>query len=404
MLRHHHTLIGICALLLALFPPSAFAAERPDTTFWHTIENTDLPDLFEMFIARYPNSAHRQKAEQKLRLLKGHDQPSALDQAKTLIKTAPRTRSISAKPARTRAPALAAPALAAAPTKAAAPLPQQTGPATKPAHEPAETASQNKAEKPDTTAQDDVANEDEYEHEDTEPVDKVIENERIILLQHHLNRVGCRTGSLDGVWGENSQQAAARFARAINKPLVTIAPTARLLRFVKSYEGGVCTSAAPNHPASLTKRSRAKNRPALRKRLIRQNRAKPRHLYKSQRTLKKRRKVKRKIRRKKANPVHKIVRAPKYKKIKKRSLVKKAYKRKKKKTVHQARLSQKSQKVRKIKKVRKVKVVKRKKPPKVRKTAKRVKKVRHSSGKVSGDPFTDAVKAVGASSGGGGWN
>ncbi len=393
MFRRFCTLLGTCAFLalVTLQSPPAFAnqtagAEQPDTTFWMTIKDTDLPDLFEMFIKRYPGSAHRPKAERQLRKLQGSAQPSAMDQAKALIKKAPvkkaqarasLTRSVAAADApKTRAPALGAPVLAAAPVAiAAAPKAAAAQPVISP--EPVMTT---------TASEDDVTPQDVADEADAEPArqkEQVLDDELIVLLQHHLSRVGCRKGSLDGVWGSVSKKAAERFAKAVNEPLVTITPTTRLLRSVKSYEAGVCSGG--NYNNTPTVRRPVHNKRKAKRRL---KRVKARRVYKKHKIVT----TNRRVRTSKPRAAKKLKR--------RRNIVRQATKHKKIKKLKKAKVRK------KIKVATKGKAKKRKVVRRTVKKARR-KKTGGNHDFVGGDPFNASLRAVGATAGGGrggGWN
>ncbi|MCF6198408.1 MAG: hypothetical protein L3J67_03250 [Hyphomicrobiaceae bacterium] len=410
MFRRFCTLLGTCAFLalVALQTPvsardQTAGAEQPDTTFWMTIKDTDLPDLFEMFIKRYPTSAHRPKAERQLRKLQGSAQPSALDQAKALIGNTPKrasiTRSVTPGAPKTRAPALGAPMLAVAPAIASAATaviaaPKATIKATmaaaalaKPAvviaPEPVMTTTAS-----DNVTQQDIVDESPADQPVANPAyqpEQILDDELIILLQHHLSRVGCRKGSLDGVWGSVSQKAAERFARAVNEPLVTITPTTRLLRSVKSYEAGVCSTGNYKRPPAVStpvykKRKTIPRRATNTKRRLK--RVKARRIYKKHKIATTNRRLKaktpraaRKVRRRKAIPRQ----AAKPRKVRARKKVKVATQRR----------------------APKRKIVKRT----VKKTYRKKPKGNHNF--VGGDPFNSSLRAVGATAGGGrggGWN
>ncbi len=271
MFRPLHSLMGTCLFIALLFSsPAVFAqdltagAEKPDQTFWQTIKDTTLPDLFTMFIERYPDSAHRPQAEQRLKRLQSSRQPSALERARSLTgqtnEPNARVRGITSTPnAATRAPVLGAPVLATAPAlapattlaPAPAPVPPQA-----PAPAPAKIAAK-KAPQPLVT----LGANGQYFSKETSP-------ETILLIQYNLNRVGCGADKLDGKWGPNSQKSAERFALTIDQPLVTIAPNTDLLRVLKNHPEGTCPPLA--RPAPIIKRPRyrriqkAKKRPFVR--------------------------------------------------------------------------------------------------------------------------------------------
>ena len=376
MFRKICTLLGACAFLMIASsqgPLSArdqtSGAEQPDQTFWLTIKDTSLPDLFEMFIKRYPKSAHRAEAERTLKVLQSGDQPSAMEQAKQLTSASNQGQTVRSVTPATRAPALAAPVLAPAPVLATAPLQaalaRKQVPALAPI--PAPRAAPKLAPTPPvvtapvvtplaarvTKTPANVAND--------EPVDEV-SMETVILIQHNLNRVGCKVGKLDGKWGPKSQASAARFSRTIDQALVTEVPTNELLGVLKEHEDGICAPVYKAKPR-LKKYKRARTSPSIRKA----------------------RKSKRVIHRKKSRKKKAVV-LKKSSKKKRTAKKKKAKKSKKYKVVAQS-------KVKKKKKVKKAYIVKRKP---------------QNSG-VSGDPYSDALRGVGATSsggggGGGGWN
>ncbi len=398
MFRRFCTLFGTCAFLaLATLQTPAFArdrtagAEQPDTTFWMTIKDTDLPDLFEMFIKRYPDSAHRPKAERQLRKLQGSARPSAMDQAKALIKKAPDraslTRSVAtANTPRTRAPALGAPVLAAAPVASAAAA--KAAPASQPVVSPEPVMTTTAPE--DDVAEQEVAN--EAQAEPARQKEEILDDELIVLLQHHLSRVGCRKGSLDGVWGPVSQKAAERFAKAVNEPLVTISPTTRLLRSVKSYEAGVCSGGA------------YRDTPAVRRPVATKRKTIPRRAIQAKRRLKR-------VKARRVYKKHKIVTTNRRIHTSKPRPAKKLKRRRK--IVRQATKHKKIKKLKKAKVRRKVKVATKHKARKrkiVRRTVKKIRRKKSGGSNhdfVGGDPFNASLRAVGATAGGGrggGWN
>ncbi len=307
MFRRIYTLLGTC-LMVALLSSSSpvlaqgqpAGAEQPDQTFWQTIKDTTLPDLFAMFIERYPNSAHRPQAEQRLKRLQAGNQPSALEQARLLTgktkATSARVRGVTPMPSSaTRAPVLAAPVLATAPASvpvlAPAPAP---APASRPAS--AQIAAQKTA--PPLIS---LGANGQYFSEESSP-------ETILLIQYNLNRVGCTLEKLDGKWGPNSREAAARFATTIDQPLVTTTPNTDLLRVLKSHQEGTCAPVI--RPAPLIKRpsfrkpQRAKRRTivrkkqrAVKKRRTRRNRARASKKVKTRRVRKTARTTRRRARR-----------------------------------------------------------------------------------------------------------
>ena len=413
-------------------------AEKPDQTFWLTIRDTTLPDLFEMFLKRYPKSVHRREAEQKLKALRQNDQPDAMEQARQLIKNPHGSKSVvrsvaapaSASAPRTRAPALAAPVLAPTPSAATAVAPVVSSAATAApaaalapsaanpaavemsapaplsaptplsapsvpaaatavapvvsppaAAAPAATPVQTRAKTgsaavkisapapvtarvatppaPDASVADTPAND-----AATDPDEKVT-METIVLLQHHLNRVGCTVGKVDGKWGAKTSRSADRFARTIDRDLVTQTPNYELLRVLKESEDGVCAPAYKGKP-SYKKYRKVRTKPA-----VRRGQTTKRASYR------KKTRKKKVSRLKKASVSSKTVHRTKVKKV-----------RRAKKKVKVATQSYRKKKVTRVRKPKKVHVVRRK---------------AKSSG-VSGDPFNDAIRSVGATAGGGGWH
>jgi uncharacterized caspase-like protein len=63
-------------------------------------------------------------------------------------------------------------------------------------------------------------------------------------LQSELNRVGCNSGTVDGMWGRKGKTALARFNRYANTQLQTAAPSELALRTVKSRKKMVCPKVA----------------------------------------------------------------------------------------------------------------------------------------------------------------
>src|SRR5262245_10660156 len=60
------------------------------------------------------------------------------------------------------------------------------------------------------------------------------------LLQTELQRVGCDPGGIDGVWGDNAENALERFARHAKLELRADEPTSAALEAVKGRQGRVC--------------------------------------------------------------------------------------------------------------------------------------------------------------------
>ena len=290
---------GLFSILLSLQAPVmardlTAGAEKPDQTFWLTIKDTTLPDLFEMFIKRYPQSPHRVAAEQKLKNLRSSNQLSAIEQAQLLTRKTPNrvsaSRSVAGVPSGgTRAPALAAPVLAAV----VAPMPVKV-----PVSAPLPVTSSQLAGMPSqaqlstTAADEDVIDE--------------VSHDTIILIQYNLNRVGCNVGKLDGKWGPKSQSSAARFARITRQPLVSVLPTIDLLNVLKGYEEETCAPVYQAKPR-IKKIKRARRSPTIRR-------------IKKSRTVKHRKKIRKK----------KVAK----KKTVKKKVAKKASKRKKVKTAN----------------------------------------------------------------------
>ncbi len=267
MFRQFQFLLGACLMVVLLSAHSVASAqdltagaEQPDHTFWQNIKDTTLPDLFAMFIERYPNSTHRLQAEQRLKRLQAGNQPSSLEQARQLtgnnVQTGARVRGITPMPkTATRSPVLGAPVLATAPAVA---------PTIAPA--PAPAATQTASKKSPTPLISLGAN-GQYFTDETSP-------ETILLIQYNLKRVGCMLEKLDGKWGPNSQEAAAHFAKTIDQPLVTITPNTDLLRVLKNHEEGTCPPIAK--PAPIFKRQtiiRKTRRAVKAPRIIRRPRA-----------------------------------------------------------------------------------------------------------------------------------
>jgi hypothetical protein len=71
------------------------------------------------------------------------------------------------------------------------------------------------------------------------------------LLQTELKRVGCNPGAIDGVWGDQGEDALERFARYAKLDIRTSEPTLEALEAVKGRQGRVCPpeSAAAREPA-----------------------------------------------------------------------------------------------------------------------------------------------------------
>jgi Protein kinase domain len=59
-------------------------------------------------------------------------------------------------------------------------------------------------------------------------------------LQTELNRVGCRSGEIDGQWGTKVRAALAQFAKATKLSLATDEPSTAVLEVVRNQKGTVC--------------------------------------------------------------------------------------------------------------------------------------------------------------------
>ncbi len=173
---------------------------NPDDRFWRTIKDSSLPDLFEMFIKRYPDSPHRANAEQRLAALRGtSNQASAEEQAKTMLQ----------------------------PAKPAPPAPARS---TQPATSPTVTASIPRARP---------------------PVAAFPTRGEIMVIQAELMRVGCLPGQIDGVWGPQTQGAANQFVRfaGLQSQLAVAGPA--LLGALRKAPGQVCRSNPAPVPAAV---------------------------------------------------------------------------------------------------------------------------------------------------------
>ena len=248
----------VTMLMVANLPARAGDDVQPDQTFWKTIRDTTLPELFEMFLRRYPESVYRREAEQKLQALRGNAGHGALRQADQLTRQIPE-KSIPAptvdrqgQAAGTRAPALAAPVMAVAPASPGSSYPIEA---------PAVPSASGQQQFPEPDTRKSAALSPDDHPRGTQQVTQ----DTIILIQHNLNRVGCTVGKLDGKWGSKTQASASRFARTVELPLVTAMPNNDLLTVLKTYEEGTCAPLIKAGPkAKRWKKTRI--RPAARKR------------------------------------------------------------------------------------------------------------------------------------------
>jgi hypothetical protein len=175
----------------------------PDERFWSTIQNSTLPDLFEMFIKRYPESPRRPEAEARLAALKsGQNAASAQEQADSMLRkeaateTSPLTTGSTPPPTRSATPAQ--------------PVTEARAPATFPTR--------------------------------TE----------IMVIQAELLRVGCLGDTVDGIWGPKTQAAASLFVSTTGLEGQMARPGLAILDALRKSPGRVCTQTA-SVPASATR-------------------------------------------------------------------------------------------------------------------------------------------------------
>jgi hypothetical protein len=65
-------------------------------------------------------------------------------------------------------------------------------------------------------------------------------------IQQELQRVGCYTGEIDGVWGTGSRRAILLFMDRVNALLPTQEPDVFMLSLVRAESGEVCGTACPS--------------------------------------------------------------------------------------------------------------------------------------------------------------
>ena len=68
----------------------------------------------------------------------------------------------------------------------------------------------------------------------------------IRTIQKELNRVGCKAGTADGKWGNNSRRSLERFSRSGKIKLATFEPSLQLLRKLKEQGNPVCKDIEPD--------------------------------------------------------------------------------------------------------------------------------------------------------------
>ena len=180
----------------------------PDERFWSTIQNSSLPDLFEMFIKRYPDSALRPQAEARLAALKGGEKSaSAEEQAGSMLRQDTR---------------------ATKPEAEAEPRPETSSRLTTGSTPPTRSATQRPAP-PVTDAR--------------APVSFPTRSE-IMVIQAELLRVGCLGDTVDGIWGPKTQAAAAQFASSAGLDGQVARPGMAILDALRKTPGQVCTRTA----------------------------------------------------------------------------------------------------------------------------------------------------------------
>lgn len=75
----------------------------------------------------------------------------------------------------------------------------------------------------------------------TPPVEPMSAGDLALKTQIELNRLGCRAGAEDGIWGRKSRDAMARLAtHAKTLEIAALEPTELLLREMESLRGGIC--------------------------------------------------------------------------------------------------------------------------------------------------------------------
>jgi hypothetical protein len=189
----------------------------PDERFWSTIRNSSLPDLFEMFIKRYPESARRPEAEARLAALQGAQKSaSAEEQAGSMLKPEKsETKSEPTSPVTTGS----TPPTRSAAQRPAAPVTDARAPASFPTRS------------------------------------------EIMVIQAELLRVGCLGDSVDGIWGPKTQAAAAQFASSAGLEGQVARPGMAILDALRKTPGQVCTRTA-SVPAAQPRAEPVRRAPA----------------------------------------------------------------------------------------------------------------------------------------------
>ena len=175
----------------------------PDETLWKSISGLSMPDLFQQFIERYPDSKFRPEAEARLQALQADEgNASAEDQAGQLL-----------QPGQESDPAVAA-------------------------DQPAGSAS-GSGEVSRTIATGEGAPAGEA---------PVTADEGAALIAE-LDRLGCAPGTSTD-YGPDAQIAVIRFGQATGMKVNPYSPPADLLDLMSHAQDGVCQRLAAGQPAS----------------------------------------------------------------------------------------------------------------------------------------------------------
>jgi uncharacterized caspase-like protein len=173
-------------------PPAAATPQHnaAELAFWDAIKASNQKDVFDAYLQQYPEGAFAWLAKAKIRIIEREaaERAAAEAQAAADAMAQPAPQASAGPPAAEQQVASVAP-----------PATDGIGP-------------------------------------DAAPPDR----EMVRSIQKELNRIGCRAGSEDGLWGAGSRRALEQFARRSRLELAAIEPSGDVLERLRTHRARVC--------------------------------------------------------------------------------------------------------------------------------------------------------------------